>query len=461
MHKKNLLFLLVICILSPSVNAQERYKVEMVFGENDFGPMNTLLIAKYDEANKLVQFSSPPDAYKRILGNGKSFLLKIFKKVPKNGAFLTINDIESFHNMDGTDSLKGYISMPMLGISPFKGIKTNDKISGSFYSKSYGVTVKLSGLKTSLDETFTYDNFPQHIFDTTQKYLFNTSYLETTKWKKFKKRTVKLASVAIDDIDWFFGFNMSSSKLPFSHYNLMFGNPTVKKVEEEYIEYKTYNNVFFKEISNKTALLEVKSFSGGKIEMDSIISIVHSGNYQNLIIDLRDNSGGGLSPAHVLGSYLIEDEINIGYFITNKFSTGGEKITDFESLPDSKEKNTYKLQAYLLNSRGCKLVIEPGEMKFNGNVFILTNKKTASTCEPFVYGLKSNKIATTVGENTSGAMLSASNIHVIDNFYIFMAIADYYTPDKMRLDQIGVAPDIEVPSEEALDYVLKMIGDTK
>ena len=41
-----------------------------------------------------------------------------------------------------------------------------------------------------------------------------------------------------------------------------------------------------------------------------------------------------------------------------------------------------------------------------------------------------------------------------------MAIADYYTPDtKTRLDKIGVAPDLEIPEKEALEYVKKLIAE--
>jgi len=458
---KKLLFLsMVIFLQLTAINAQEKWNFQIMLGENDFGPINTFMYAKFDQSNTLHQLHSAPNADKRIFGPFKTPLLRLFKKFAKKGILLTINDIEVTHNTDGTDSLKGSILMPMVGKGLFKGARKNDSISGSFFSKAYNVLVHLDGFKIADNARFDYSDLPEKISNTTQKYLFNTAYLNTRKWNKFMRRIEKLANHAEDDLDLFFGFNLQAGKLPFSHFNLMFGDPSNERpVEEDALEQKTTNNVFYKKLTDHTALLEVISFGGGAYEMDSVFSIVQNQQFENLIIDLRDNGGGGLTSATVLGGYLIEKEVSIGYFVTNKwYSQMGEDNLEFEILPVSKEVSTEGLRVELMHSRGCELVVHPGEKQYSGNIYILTNRNTASTCEPMVYGLKSNKIATIIGEPTAGAMLSAANIHVMNNFYLFMAIADYYTPDKTRIDQVGVSPDIEVPADEALDYVIKLIS---
>ncbi|PKP48160.1 MAG: hypothetical protein CVT92_16375 [Bacteroidetes bacterium HGW-Bacteroidetes-1] len=462
MFRKPFLLLFYLSVFGSALLAQEKWKFQIVFGDTDFGPVNTFMYASYDKSNTIYQLHSLPDADRRIFGSGKSALLRLLNKVPKKGIFLTINDIEIVHNNDETDSLIGNLIMPMLGKNIFKGIKKNDTIHGSFYSINYNVPIFMTGYKTIADANFDYKNLPQHIFDTTQKYLFNTSYLNTRQWKKFKSRTRILSTVAADDIEWFFGFNINSQKLPFSHYNLTFNSPPGnKKVNEtNSIELRSKDNVFFKEANDETALLEVKSFSGGILEMDSVFSHVLKHKYKNLIIDLRNNPGGGLTSANQLGEYLVDKQLDIGFFVTNKWYTKNEiNNFDLESLPVSEEITTEGLRAELLNIEGCKLIIKPGKSHYDGKIFVLTSRNTASTCEPMVYALKTNDLATVVGENTAGAMLSASNFHIMNNFYIFMAQADYYTPDKTRIDQVGVAPNIKVPSEEAYDYVLKLISE--
>lgn len=89
---------------------------------------------------------------------------------------------------------------------------------------------------------------------------------------------------------------------------------------------------------------------------------------------------------------------------------------------------------------------------------MLTSGKTASTCEPIVYALKKHQLATIVGQTTAGAMLSAAFFQVYGKYYLFLPIADYYTSDGKRLDQVGVEPDIPVEAESALDVAKQLLA---
>lgn len=110
-------------------------------------------------------------------------------------------------------------------------------------------------------------------------------------------------------------------------------------------------------------------------------------------------------------------------------------------------------------SEGRKLVVSPGNTVFKARIYVLTSQKTASTCEPIVYALKSNKLATIVGEKTAGAMLSSSPFYLKDNFTLILPLADYYTVDNKRLDLLGVEPDIPIAADNALEHVLKMVNE--
>ena len=73
--------------------------------------------------------------------------------------------------------------------------------------------------------------------------------------------------------------------------------------------------------------------------------------------------------------------------------------------------------------------------------------------------MKEKKIATIVGKNTAGAMLSGAFFNLDTKYKLFLPIADFYTFDGIRLDKLGVKPDIETLSEEALNKALEMIRE--
>ncbi|MCF6288557.1 MAG: S41 family peptidase [Proteobacteria bacterium] len=105
--------------------------------------------------------------------------------------------------------------------------------------------------------------------------------------------------------------------------------------------------------------------------------------------------------------------------------------------------------------------IYPSQKHFTGNVFILTNNNTASTSEPFVYGLKHEKIATIVGESTMGAMLSMNTFEIDNNILLGIPLNDYITYSGQRIDKIGVSPNIKVISDKALETVLHIISKSR
>ena len=61
-----------------------------------------------------------------------------------------------------------------------------------------------------------------------------------------------------------------------------------------------------------------------------------------------------------------------------------------------------------------------------------------------------------MGENTAGAMLSATVFQVSGKSHLFLPIADDHDAEPQRLDQVGVKPEIEVKDDDALDHVLAL-----
>jgi C-terminal processing protease CtpA/Prc len=115
----------------------------------------------------------------------------------------------------------------------------------------------------------------------------------------------------------------------------------------------------------------------------------------------------------------------------------------------------------LHNYEGMCIKVIPNKTTYKGKMYVLTGNITASTCEPIVYGLKLQKRAVIVGENTAGKMLSAEPFPLSDEFQVYVPIGDYYAADGKRLDQKGAEPDHKVPSAKAYDFVIEKLINQK
>lgn len=453
MKTKTILLLTIWFIFANEVAAQEKWNFQISFTNNSLGPINTILYFQQKREN--FTLNSTKNSDRRIYGTVGSTLGRLKGLLPKKGILIRLTNGKIISGSKG-DSLVGILYSPLTGSKQFRGIREHSFISGFLYDDNKPI-ISLKGQLVEHNFEFNYKGLSSRINDTTKKYIYNPELLYDKQWGKRMRKMKRFEKYAVDDLEILLYAMSTFQNLPFSHYGLQL----LQKDKAEQLLKASHNNVFLKEIDPVTVLLEVKSFGGDKEEMDSVFNKILYHGYNNLIVDLRDNPGGGIDAGIAFGNHITHGEINVGYFVTNKWYGNFSEQKNLELLPTSTAQTTTDFITELKESEGRKLVCKPVGKQFQGKVFLLTNNETGSTCEPIVYALKTNKIATVVGENTAGHMLSATLLNVKDNFWLYMPIADYYTPNKTRLDQIGVAPDIEVPSDQALDYVLNLIEENK
>lgn len=435
-------FTVTFSLISLFTLSQERYKTDIDLGG---GFVFTTFLNLTKEGNHFT-LKSQKDADKRAIGKFKSILGRMSGKLPKKGIFVTL-----IGTQEG-DSLIGNAKVAVLGDLKFKGILKGNKFIGNLIKEDNTNVATIIGVQTN-KTAIEYDKFYSKIVELTQNNIYSKNVLQTKEWKKFQTKLKKLCKNAQDDLEFFLGFNLISPNLPFSHYNLIIQ----EEEETELSENEEQDiNVIFEEKTTETAYLKIKNFSSSQKEIAEIFpKIIENRNYKNLIVDLRGNPGGGLEAAFEFGKHILFQETEVGYFVTNKFIT-----KDFSELPDTKAKTTDAFIEELKNGKGAKMVIPKSENNvFSGKLYILTDSKTASTCEPIVYVLKNNKRATIIGSNTAGAMLSAAPFEISGKYKLVLPLADFYTYDGIRLDQIGVAPNIETESEKALDKAIEVLTE--
>lgn len=386
------IFLFLITFTSFSQKSQT-FKSDLDFGN---GTVFSTFLDVTTAANQFT-ITSPKNADVRIMGN-KAKLGRIMGKSPKKGIIITIKGAQK------ADSLFGETKIPMIGKLKFKGIIKNEILSGEFINDQTISIGTLQGVK-STEDRIDYSHLYPKILKTIQDNIYSKDALQNKEWKKFQTEIEALCDHAQDDIELFLGFNILSQKLPFTHLTLMIAQDVADDDEKE----STHKSVVFEQKNATTAYLRIKNFSSSQKELTAILpEVVKNAAFKNLIIDLRDNGGGGIDPAFELAKYIVRDDMEVGYFVTNKLQYTGYQPELFKTLPELQPKTTKEFTDDLKKLSGVKLIFnKPENPVFKGNIFLLTNGKTGSTCEPMVYALKKSKRAIIIGEKTYGGMLAA------------------------------------------------------
>lgn len=157
---------------------------------------------------------------------------------------------------------------------------------------------------------------------------------------------------------------------------------------------------------NKTSLLKIKSF--GQLESfcafaDSAFMVLKKNQIENLIIDIRGNGGGR--------SVVVDSLMN---YLTDKPYSQYRKI-EIRVSQELKEyyKVKYPEQYDWINNYAIDDIVVPdmnlttplnNDLRFGGNLFLLTDKTTASAAATFAGIFKELKTGIIIGEETGGTV---------------------------------------------------------
>ena len=174
---------------------------------------------------------------------------------------------------------------------------------------------------------------------------------------------------------------------------------------------------------------------------------------KGLVLDLRGNTGGGVGSLRVM-SLLTPDKIPVGFSLRRHWQ-GGElaeeknRFVRFDSIP-SKKSGLWLLALRFVPAmlKKAPIVLETeglGKRSFQGNIVLLVDRHTASAAEMIVAFAKDNKLATVVGENTAGRLLSATSVKVGHGYRLALPVGAYHTWSGGVLEGTPIPPDDLVP----------------
>jgi hypothetical protein len=417
---------------------------------NDVGTVR--MVMQFNATDSTFSAATRPNADRDVLGSWKSFLARTFTPDFKNGSLMRVVNGKVTHRTDSL-LLRGVCTSAM-GNYYFIGSMVGDTLKATLSDGLHEKRGEFSGVAyTGSGPLADYPALIDSALAKADEQLYDPKLVTSKEYRQFKKRIRKIATVTQDDLELVFAFFSEARSLPFSHFALM--RPLPGPAEEAA---SPPGQVELEERSPALAVLRIKSFSGSAAEMDSIFTVIQARGYSKLIVDLRDNPGGTVAAGLSFATHVADTTMDGGLFLTRRWwSThdGLPTAEEMKALPKFSKANFDLIISGIHHEEGLHLVVVPEAPHYGGELFILTNSRTASTCEPLVYGLKATHRAVVIGETTAGAMLNGEFFPVGDGFQLIVPTADYYTADGIRLDHRGVEPDIEVKSDKALDAALE------
>ncbi len=190
-------------------------------------------------------------------------------------------------------------------------------------------------------------------------------------------------------------------------------------------EHIKVNPVEGKVIENNIGYIEFSSFDEGTAEdFKNKYQELEKQGIKSLIIDLRNNGGG-----------IVDEALKIADFILEK-----DQVILYEVDKHNKEE--------VEKSKNEPIIKVP--------VVILTNKNTASSSEILAGALKDNGKAKIVGTTTFGKGVIQKLMQLIDGSGLKITSEEYLTPNRTKINKIGIEPDEKVELPETVTNVLNV-----
>ncbi|MDD4311134.1 MAG: S41 family peptidase [Eubacteriales bacterium] len=178
--------------------------------------------------------------------------------------------------------------------------------------------------------------------------------------------------------------------------------------------------------------VHISEFNGSvATDFTSAVDALQEQGINKLIIDLRDNPGGGLT-----------EVLNVAYRLIPK----GKRIVSIRSKNGDED---------VYNSMGTEQYSMP--------IVVLVNGNSASASELLTGALKDYGIATIVGTQTFGKGIVQSFFHLSNGKgWVKMTTDAYYTPNGVCIQGVGITPDIVVNlPDELKDTSIDLLDPAK
>jgi C-terminal processing protease CtpA/Prc len=195
---------------------------------------------------------------------------------------------------------------------------------------------------------------------------------------------------------------------------------------------------------SETTLAEVRKF------------LAEHKDAKTLIIDARRNGGGGLAEMNLVFEQIFAKPTTL---VTMDIRQAVEEKHGTPFDPNDPLMRKVGSPPTLIRREHVAVpAAQQGGLR-DAKVYLLTSKDTFSAAEHLSLALKRTHRATLIGEATGGGAHFGGMAPMGRGYAAFIPVGRTFDPDTdQSWEGTGVAPDIPVPAEAALDEALKLAG---
>jgi hypothetical protein len=400
---------------------------------------------------------SRPGALRDFQGFWRGFFGRIMKPELRRGAWLHLVDGQLDPDQGLSATLKSVmLRAPMQLECPAASgpwqcrLEVNGEVVGS---------ARLQPAPDSQLPIADYEALLERIEATARAQIYLPQLLDEAGWKAFVAAVRDDLPKVMDDPDMLVAWYGAAGKLPVSHIMLLRGGPAMEDMfasptapVAELLRLRWQDSV---------AILRIPSFAVAIEPFAEQLAVAFSSLEQAraLVLDLRGNTGGNLS-SMLVSAHLMDETADAGYFVSRSwqrlYDDEPTPLRAIDRLPVIDEPDLARFMNHLEHDGGVQGRVQPRLPRFDGPVYVLIDRWTASASEPLVWHLQ-HRGATLVGERTAGAMLSSARFDVGNGWGLILPVADYHTATGERLEGRGIEPDHPHPSEQALEAAIDLI----
>lgn len=205
------------------------------------------------------------------------------------------------------------------------------------------------------------------------------------------------------------------------------------------------------------AYVEFTGFPGSETTLAEVRKFLAAHkDARTLIIDARKNGGGGLAEMNLVFEQIFAKPTTL---VTMDIRQAVEEKHGTPFDPNDPLMRKVSSPPTLIRREHVAVPAAQQSGLRNAKVYLLTSKKTFSAAEHLSLALKRTHRATLIGEATGGGAHFGGMAPMGKGYAAFIPVGRTFDPDTgQSWEGTGVAPDVAVPADKALDEALKLAG---
>ncbi len=278
--------------------------------------------------------------------------------------------------------------------------------------------------------------------------LYDPGLLESSQVRTFLSQLRSSSRIAADDVEFIFGEAVaarSNLKMPMP-IAVRRADAASRRLQEESPELATVHAT----LDGRTgiATIKVEAFFDPP-DVDHAFEQILGWRAKGLILDLRSCPGVTLSSMRA-ACWLYDHPVDAGFYFgpRQREDAVAGRVDGFARAEIGSPAQVGQAESLLDSKGAAAVVVLPEKRSFAGPVAVLISRRTTTSAEPLAWLLKSTGRARLFGATTIGRPMLSRPTDIGGGWDFWLSGYDYRSPTGERINDKGVAPDVETSSKE-------------